>query len=554
MASAGLGRRRLVHRRDDADSASLAQRMAPPEVSGRDRRTLEIRYFLPLPRPGQDKSKSKSRDKEVSYTLDAYFYFPHSFGVNSATLPREQFYRSANSYMRLHAPGLKLSELADLDNDNNPGTALRNQLPLLMTERAPSSESLAMLAQLLGAELADAATFAVQRLRRLVVAAELSGVVGETGELLERACAETCSDILKALGSVRRLRAKTSAYRALMPPALLDGLCFAEEYASAIVDEQLAELATIIESSVALRDGLCTATRLRARLGLTIEQVNRRRMDQGFAMPWDDRPEYFSYRMALLKDELERALYVDTRRLVRDPFYQNSAAVVAASLAATWATLAQIPLLSTDLATEHRLLVLGFAVGAYVLKDRIKEWTRLILSSRILRWDHDRKVLGNALAPVGFGEFSGRARERMRFIEPGQVPADVATLRLAHRKMRMLASEREHVLHYHRWLTFRASEAPVPSGFGVQDLFRLGLDDLIKRLDDPIDPVSFYDHKSAQFKTAQVPKVYHLNLVLVATKLDTNEQVKTRTRVIVNQQGIVRLEPLVTQESEQPRP
>lgn len=548
MAAAGLGRQRLAHGREDADSASLAQRMALPEVSGRDRRTLEIRYFLPLPRPGDD--------KEISYTLDAYFYFPHSFGVNSATLPREQFYRSANSYLRLHAPGLKLSELADLDNDNNPGTALRQQLPLLMTERAPSAESLAMLAQLLGAELADAATFALQRLRRRVVTAELSGLKGqggETGESLERACAATCSDILKALGSVRRLRAKTSAYRALMPPALLDGLGFAEEYASAIVDEQLAELATLIESSPALRDGLCTATRLRTRLGHTIEQVNRRRMDQGFAMPWDDRPEYFSYRMALLKDELERALYVDTRRLVRDPFYQNSAAVVAAGLAATWATLAQIPLLSSDLVTEHRLLVVGFAVGAYVLKDRIKEWTRMLLSSRILRWDHDRKVLGNALARVGFGEFSGRARERVRFLEPSQVPADVATLRLAHRKMRMLASEREHVLHYHRWLTFRASEAPVPPGFGVQDLFRLGLDELINRLDDPIDPVSFYDHKSAQFKTAQVPKVYHLNMVLVATNLDTNEQVKTRTRVVVNQQGIVRLEPLVTQETEQPR-
>lgn len=525
--------------------------MAQPEVRGRDRRTLEIRYFLPLPRPGQG-----GEEKELSYTLDAYFYFPHSFGISEATLLRDQFYRSASSYMRLHAPGLKLAELADLDNDNNPGTALRNQLPLLMTERSPSSESLAMLAQLLGAELADAATFAVLRLRRLIEAVECK-LPGSNGELLERACAETCSDILKALGSVRRLRAKTSAYRPLMPPALLDGLGFAEEYASAIVDEQLAELATLIENSPALRDGLCTATRLRARLGLTIEQVNRRRMDQGFAMAWDERPEYFSYRMALLKDELERALYVDTRRLVRDPFYQNSAAVVAASLAATWATLAQIPLLSTDLATEHRLLVLGFAVGAYALKDRIKEWTRTSLTSRILRWDHDRKVLGNALAAVGFGEFSGRARERMRFMEPQQVPAEVARLRLAHRKMRMLASEQEHVLHYHRWLEFRSSERPVPSGFGVQDLFRLGLDEFIKRLDDPIDQVSFYDHKSAQFKTVQVPKVYHLNLVLIARNVMTNEQVQTRTRIILNQQGIVRMEPLslpaATQESEPPR-
>jgi hypothetical protein len=350
--------------------------------------------------------------------------------------------------------------------------------------------------------------------------------------------------VLRALGSVRRLRAKASAYRALIPPALQDGLTFAEEYASAIIDEQFAELAVQIDSSTALRDGHATATRLRIRLGQTIEQVNRRRLDQGFATPWDSQPEYFAYRMALLKDELQRALYVDTRRLARDPFYQNSAAMVAASLAATWATLAQLPLLSSDFATEHRLQVLSLAVLAYVLKDRIKEWTRLLLSSRILRWDHDRKVLGNALLKVGFGEFSGRARERMRFLSEAQVPPEVKKLRLFHRKMQVLASEQEQVLHYHRRLTFRSSSSPVPSGFGVQDVFRLALEDIIKRLDDPIDPVSFYDHKSGQFKTAQVPKVYHLNLILVAENLSSNEVVRSRTRAVVNQQGIVRLEPL----------
>jgi hypothetical protein len=129
-------------RTSDSQSLSLAQRMALPEVRSPDRRTLEIRYFLPLPRGEQ---------KEVSYTLDAYFYFPNSFGINNVTLPRDEFYRSANSYMRLHAPGLKLSELADLENGNNPGAALRQQLPLLMSECPPRSESLGMLAQLLGA-------------------------------------------------------------------------------------------------------------------------------------------------------------------------------------------------------------------------------------------------------------------------------------------------------------------------------------------------------------------------------------------------------------------
>jgi hypothetical protein len=350
--------------------------------------------------------------------------------------------------------------------------------------------------------------------------------------------------VLRALGSLRRLRAKTSAYRVLAPAALLDGLAFAEEFACARVDEQFAELARLIEQTPELRDARATATRLRVRLGAVSEQINRRRLEQGFATPWDKMPEYFSYRMGLLKGELERALFVDTRALARDPFYRNSAAMVAAGLAATWATLAQIPLWSGDLNGENRLLLIGLAVFAYVLKDRIKEWSRAILSRRILRWDHDRRVVGDALAGIGFGEFTGRARERVSYISQKQIPKEVTALRAAHHTVHGVTSELEHVLHCHRRLSFRCGATPVPPGFGVQELYRLSLDEIVKRLRDPVSDVSYYDYQTGEFKTAQVPKVYHMNLILVISELSTNHTIRTRTRVVLNQQGVVRLDPV----------
>ncbi len=288
-----------------------------PHLSVRDPRTLEIRQFLPLPR---------RRDEERVYILDAFFYFPRSFGISAESWTREDFYRDADLFMRLHAPGLLLGELADLEGEH-PGALLRHQLPLLLTDDAPRADSLAKLAQLYSAELADAAVGAVEELREQVAAAQ-RGYLPALEQVVER----TCADMLKALGSVRRLRAKTRAFRALEPPELPRALAFAEEYASAVIDEQLADLAALIESLPELRDGQATAARLRVRLGHTIEQVNRRRLEQGFATPWGDAPEYYSYRIGLLKDELERALYIDTRRTARDPFYLNSAAMVGAGL------------------------------------------------------------------------------------------------------------------------------------------------------------------------------------------------------------------------------
>src|SRR5688500_19449777 len=108
---------------------------------------------------------------------------------------------------------------------------------------------------------------------------------------------------------------------------------------------------------------------------------------------------------------MQRALYVDTRASTRDPFFRNSAATVAAGLAATWATLAQVPLLTGGLTSSQGALFLGAAVGAYILKDRIKEWVRAALARRLLRYDHDRHIVGDALPPAGMGSFARTAQE-----------------------------------------------------------------------------------------------------------------------------------------------
>jgi hypothetical protein len=327
----------------------------------------------------------------------------------------------------------------------------------------------------------------------------------------------------------------------------LPALAFAEEYASAVVDERLSELAKLIDETPALRDGSGAATRMRLVLARTAEQVTRRRREQGFAVPWGDSPEYFTYRLGLLKKELQRALYVDTRANARDPFYRNSAAMVAAGLAATWATLAQIPLLTGGLTSSQSVAFVAAAVGAYVLKDRIKEWSRNVLSQKLLRWDHDRHIVGTALARVGLGSFGGRAQERVRYVSDDDVPSEVAALRMNYRTVRGLQPELEHVLHYERKVTFFCdSPDPVPEGFGVQELFRLSLDEIVKRLDDPVDEVSFYDDRTGTFQQHQMPKVYHLNLVLAATDKASGEQELSRWRVVVNQQGIVHIDPVLT--------
>jgi hypothetical protein len=510
-----------------------------PEVAARDRRTLELRQFFPLPH---------AAGEERVYDTHIWFYFPRGFGITPTTWNYDGFYRDVNVYMRLHAPRLQLKDLADLEHPTSPASVLRRALPALLEERAPSSQSLDVLAKTLGAELADAASSAARS-----YAERLRAATPEATRYLEAELLALCSDVLRALAAVRRLRAKARAYRTVAPSALIPALAFAEEYASAVVDERLAELADLVDTLPALRDGAGTAVRLRLILARTAEEVVRRRVEQGFPTPSGDTPEYFTYRHGLLKKEMQRALYVDTRASTRDPFFRNSAAMVAAGLAATWATLAQIPIMSGGLTTGQSAVFIAAAVGAYILKDRIKEWVRGALSKKLLRFDHDRHIVGEALAPAGLGSFGGRAQERVRWIENADdVPRDVASIRAKHRTVRGVTPELENVLEYQRIVRFTCGENPVPEGFGVQELFRLSLDEILKRLDDPVDEVAYFDHRSATFRHADMPKVYHLNLIARSTDTATGAVTSARWRVVVNQQGIVHIDPVVLRRQSAP--
>jgi hypothetical protein len=218
--------------------------------------------------------------------------------------------------------------------------------------------------------------------------------------------------------------------------------------------------------------------------------------------------------------------------------------MVAAGLAATWATLAQLPLISAGMSAGTSVAFVVVGIAAYMLKDRIKEWVRVALSKRLLRFDHDRMIVGDALAATGLGSFGGRAEERLRWVDNDEIPKDIQALRAKYRTVRGVTPELESILEYERLVRFTSGSEPVPDGFGVQELLRLSLDEILKRLDDPVDDVAYYDHKTATFRHCEMPKVYHLNAIAQLTDVQTGVSSTHRWRVVVNQQGIVHIDPV----------
>jgi hypothetical protein len=508
-------------------------------VEARDRRTIEVRQYFPLP---------KSKQPEQAYSTEMFFFFPSGFGLLPGTFKNTDFYRRSKIYMRLHSPSMQLKDVYDLKTLESPAAILRRQLPLLLTKEAPSGESLTALAQLLGAEVADAVDVGCSSIKRELF---LTNQAGESSTHLSKRVAEFCADLASVLATLRRVRLKALAHGAITHHQLHSALHFCCEYSGAVIDEALADLASSLDAADELRDGSGMLTQMRLEVARTAETVNGWRIDQGFLVPWRADEELFTYRMGLLKKELQQSLYVNTRAVKRDPFVRNTAAMIAAGLAATWATLAQLPLWTGGWATEEGGAFLAVAVGAYILKDRIKEWVRQRLFIRWLPWDHDRRVLGDILSQVGLGAFTGRAKERFKIMNEEDVPRTILSARSKDRTVAGLTIENESVAHYARELHFSVDPTDsVPERYGVQERLRFSLTDFLARLDDPLEEIRYFDSRTGRFRQKTMPRVYHINLVINQTDRNENISKISRFRLVVNQKGVVRIEPVHAHQAE----
>ena len=502
-----------------------------PKVVCRDRLTVEIRHFSSFPSSHADRA---------TYELGTYLFFPQSFAITPDKLSKQEFYRDTNVLMRLAVPSLTLATLRDLNHPHNPATVLRAHLRNILQPNYRGGATSCALAQMFGAEFADAITKESDAMR---VHLQQTRLGFDPQALLERV-RHFCNNALGALAVLHRVRSEVQPFARVAHPHLAPSLAFAEEYTSALMDERLAALGATIDAVASLRDGQASATKLRLIVARTLDRLARRRQTQGFARPRGEgrEVEYYAYRIGLLKKELQRSLYVNTRQRRTDPFYKNSAAMVAAGLAATWATLAQVPLLRANALSPEGIVIFAAAVGAYVMKDRIKDLVKERLVSWLHTWDQNQNIVGDALAAVGLAQFGGRVRERVGWCKADELPLEVIRLREKKRTVSGASRELEGVLHYERQIVLTPREGvPLPHEYGVVSILRISVDDIVRRLDDPTENISFYDGQGS-FRTRRIPKVYHLNVIVEGRERAAGVCSRTRARVVLNKNGIVRIE------------
>jgi hypothetical protein len=345
-----------------------------------------------------------------------------------------------------------------------------------------------------------------------------------------------------ALAGLRGAQRRFEPFAHALP--VLDSFRATDEYASLYLDTTVALLIAAVREVGPCFDGQGFLSRLEQVLARHAGAESRYRAQAGYLNLTARRVngEYFTYRASALKKAVQQALYVGSGRLQKEKFIRNVTGLVAAGLAATWAVVAQLPQRVQHLPPFLQSTLVALPVVAYMAKDRIKELTREWLMRRVRGYDHELELRAGALADGGLGELTGTIRETTRFVSPEQAPASVRRLRVVQRTVAPVG-QTEVVLHHRRTLRLESTDrAGAAAGFGFRQILRLNLRHFLTRLDDPQQRWHHYAPDRRRFLAAALPKVYHLNLV-VALREGASETLR-RWRIVLNKQGIVRIEPV----------
>lgn len=507
------------------------------EVEAHDHEQVELEVAYPL----------FSRQTHT-YVVDVFLFVPRNVGLNPNNYPVERFYQDLTVYLRLDTPPLTIEELLDEQNALSPVKKLSQVITSIEKNTFHLSfQPLGLWIRLFGHSFRESIHLASQE-----IISKIGLFKTITQKQRDKARSELtaqvhsfCTSSLSALAQFGQLRRRFLPFSGGHPTVIKELFEQIHEYTTAYLIEKCALIASALQEQAALYDESSTAVSLLSVLFRHAERIAMHRKEEGFVNPEPHKPrlaEFFTYRRGLIKKSMQQAFYLDTRTLRSDRLRRSIIAMLAAGLASL-----VIPLMgfAGGIANWANSLTILVVVITYILRDRLQEFGRVYFGKKLRQYDHDTAIVGESLEVLGLRGLKGRAREKMNWITPDQISAEVTYLRTHPRTVFGSDISTEEVVHYQRVLSVGPEENyAFPPGFAVRDILRFNLRHFFARMDDPVESVRYYDLQKHRFVQVQSPKVYHVNMLIRTKNPHTGKTSLHRYRLILNKEGIVRIEPV----------
>lgn len=468
--------------------------------------------------------------KHNVYKQEVFLFIPSTLQINSETYSKQQFYLDQTNLIRYRTPIIQLSELVDVNNSISPLNRLQsllNQKSETRQDFESASDELKLFAAIFRANLRDR----IYQLLTTLTEKNSQGIEG-----ISQSVASLCTEISKICDRFRNIQdlARTQTSK----PQLLRHFKYIDEFLSTTIDEFLVILLKKIRESERQNS---STDKLICQLILK-EKLYRKRNHIG---PKTSKGHVFAnesipYRQGLLNRFVLESLMLKNYRFSLEEKHAHLLGAVAAGIAMFVYMFFFAWQISTFVITSFPFVAL--AVFFYILKDRIKEGFKILYYKQAHRWFPDYSTEIRSPQNVKIGKLT----ESFTFIEQRQLPPGFLKIRNHHFHEELQALQRhETIIQYKREMTLSPRQSIRSRRRELTAIFRLNIHRFLQKASDPFQTNLTLDAYTQEISEKLLPKVYHLNLIIRNTFLQTDltpiEEIKT-FRVVVDKGGIKRVE------------
>ncbi len=462
-----------------------------------------------------------------SYSLEAWFFLPHSLGVCERTYALEDFYSDLQTYARYKTPEQSIPSLLDASVERSPLTRIAAVIPQLLRQptkaalRTRLHRELRLFGCQLRGQIRDRARGLDARIEALAEHDHALALV-DFKNALEAFLAD-CRAGLSRLHGLRR-----DIVRDGIPQRSQEDYLGVDEYVTFTFETFVAELLARLDASPRLRT-------LREPVVEALREAREHSVAAGYLAVRDDEDEGLLQHLGALKKRMTSVLFLEILRQRGGRRVKNLTAGIAAAIAMFVSTVSAF--FWYDMYAVNSVpLVLALCL-TYVFKDRVKDTLKHVLSNRASRWLWDYNV---DIRDLDHGTNVGRGRETVSFLKPAQVPPEIVQLRRAAGPR----GARENVLRYRRVIDFRGKRITHLQGrlHDINEILRFNISPFLQRMGDPVKTLPRYDPERDQTVPSRYRKTYHVSLVVALHGPKSPLPRYEHLRLVLDRKGFRRLE------------
>lgn len=517
---------------ESEDRATTTTTHSQLHISRHDHHNIEIKAAFEI--------GSRAFEGEI----EAYLFVPRSFDLKSWS--KNDLEKDIRSRVRLAIPVGGEQGLAAVTTSKNTLAHLLARSRVAIDR--PKDEKMLEAARDLCAVTAETLkqwTTAQTRMLRL------AHMAFATPESCLLALADAREDIIRASGLLQEIRALVAA-----PAAGTAVLRALDEYLSHLYVQYLGAIRSELERYPSRPPALdATAFRqkraaLESELDRHIETEARYRRDAGWSENGSESEverERRLVRMSHLKKFFQSRNFIEvSRRPAAKRISETTAFAGTAFAGLIWALMQRFNRPDAVAAAFQGIFIVGFAVVAYVLRDRLKDWAkeRFHEEARKFLADYEQILMARERK-------IGEVKEWFNIREATEIGDDLQRLRSRAAGDEMELRLPEDVFHYRKRQDLDALDSGPSAARALHENLRINFERYLKHMDDPFKDLIDFD-LDGRLRSSRSRRVYHFYLCVRTSRrapaaergrapvVETTQT--TFHRVVLDKNGIVRLE------------